>query len=88
MKRTQKSLVLVALSAATVLIARAALNVAQDVQHYNRIRKMSNQGPIWEEVPEMLRQIREGEKGVPRMIVSIVKGFPKDLDRYLRMRAM
>ena len=81
---------LIALAAAGLgwLAVRTARALAADVGRYNRIREMSGDGPISDELPEMARKIFASEAKTPGMILDALRSIPSEGARYLKIEAM
>jgi hypothetical protein len=88
MKSTGKALTVAAAIGASYFAWRAISSLSRDVEHYNRIRAMSGQGPFWDDVPDMLRQIVAKESRFTSGIPSLLASLPKDLARYMAIEAM
>jgi hypothetical protein len=88
MKRTKRLLSLLTLGAAALLTARAALGAASDVRRYNRLREVSNERPLWSELPKMLRDVTDKERHAPLNLWQTLAGLPADFARYARIKSM
>ena len=73
-----------ALAEASLLAGRALWFTARDLIRYNRMREMSGDGPLSQDVPKMLRQVISKESGTPLELARVVGGLPKDAARYLK----
>ncbi|MFN2449015.1 MAG: hypothetical protein ABR508_04370 [Candidatus Baltobacteraceae bacterium] len=74
--------------AGLVLIARFALKTAGELARYDRIRAMSNEGPVLEETPDMLLQIAVQERQTFKEWGAFFKSLPRDIARYVKIESM
>lgn len=88
MKPTTRILSLLALAAAGVLVTRAVRSAASDFQRYNRLREISNEPPLWNDLPDMLREVTDKERHAPLNLWETLAGLPSDLARYARINSM
>jgi hypothetical protein len=88
MRKFKTLLKLIAIGGACVLVARAAAGTVGDLRHYNRLREMSNEGPLWQELPEMIREIAAKERGLGPQIAGVIASLPADLLRYIQIETM
>jgi hypothetical protein len=88
MRNFKRLLKLLAIGGACVLVARTAAGATDDLRHYNRLREMSDEGPIWQELPEMIREIAAKERGLPLQIAGVIAGLPADIARYIKIKTM
>ncbi|HEY1884091.1 MAG TPA: hypothetical protein VGG51_13730 [Candidatus Cybelea sp.] len=86
--RTKRIVTIVVASAVAAALARLAMSVAKDVGRYNHLREISGEGPIWSELPAMLREIVRRECAAPLNLGDVIAGLPADLERYANIKAM
>ncbi|HEX3459003.1 MAG TPA: hypothetical protein VHR97_13720 [Candidatus Baltobacteraceae bacterium] len=79
---------LLALAAAGLLTARVVRSAVSDLVRYNRLREVSNEPPVWNELPEMIRQVAPQERNARLNLREMLAGLPSDLARYARIKSM
>lgn len=88
MKPNMRTLSLLALAAVGVLASRATLSAASDLRRYDRLRAVSNEPPVWNELPEMIREVADKVRHAPLNFWETLAGLPADLARYARIKSM
>jgi hypothetical protein len=88
MKPNARILSLLALAAAGLLTARVVRSAVSDLVRYNRLREVSNEPPVWNELPEMIRQVAPQERNARLNLREMLAGLPSDLARYARIKSM
>jgi hypothetical protein len=73
---------------AVLASARMALKMAHDYRRYNHILSLSNEGTVQEEFPELMVQVMKREKQTLKEWLTLMKSFPKDLARYMKIESM
>ncbi len=86
--RTKRIVTIAVASAVAAALARLAMSVAKDVKRYNRLREISGEGPLWSELPAMLREVVRRECEAPLDLGGVIAGLPADLERYANIKAM
>ncbi len=69
-------------------LLKQALSMQGDLAHYNRLRAMSGDGPLREEIPAMLGQIKENFAKASPQLHGVLGSLPADAARYARIKAM
>ncbi|MDQ2873276.1 MAG: hypothetical protein M3R35_09130 [Candidatus Eremiobacteraeota bacterium] len=69
-------------------LIKQAISMQGDLAHYNRLRAMSGDGPLREEVPAMLQQIKENFAETSGQLHGVLGSLPADAARYARIKAM
>lgn len=67
---------------------RIIFAISADTRRYDRLRKMSNDGPLIAQVPEMLAQSLDAERKALPPMLSALATLPSDAWRYVRMKTM
>jgi len=88
MKANVRILSLLALAAAGGLAFRVTLSAASDLRRYDRLRAVSNEPPLWGELPKMIREVTDKERHAPLNLWETLAGLPSDLARYARIKSM
>lgn len=88
MKANVRTLTLLALAAAGGLAVRVTLSAASDLRRYDRLRAISNEPPLWDELPKMIREVTDKERYAPLNLWETLAGLPSDLARYARIKSM
>lgn len=78
---------LVALGVATYLFKFTA-KMMQEIDRYNHIRSLSDEGPVMEETPDMLLQIATQERHFVMGWFAFLKALPHDIARYTKIESM
>ncbi|HET7814252.1 MAG TPA: hypothetical protein VFL13_07745 [Candidatus Baltobacteraceae bacterium] len=81
------------LTAALVLTAgayaaRMTAKMLGEWARYERIREMSDEGPLLEEMPKIAGETLLQERAFARELISFTFKFPVEIARYLRMESM
>ncbi len=85
---TEKAIKVRILGSLAAVALRVGMNVSRDARHYNRIRAMSGQGAIWQDVQRMIREIIRRERESPIDLPSVIAGLPAVIARYVKIKAM
>jgi hypothetical protein len=84
----KRVLTVCAIGGVSYISFKAALAVLRDVRRYDRMRRMSGEGPIVRQIPKMLAEIASKERGTATECIRVLAEFPHDAARYLRLAAM
>ena len=77
------------LAAIAALYAVAiGLRMADDMQCYNRILEMSDEGTVASKLPELIMNVLSEERATVKEWLALLTTFPADLARYFRMESM
>jgi|HubBroStandDraft_4_1064222.scaffolds.fasta_scaffold373617_1 hypothetical protein len=63
-------------------------SVARDAARYNRMRRMSGEGPLLEDFGAVIKDIAKAESRAVGDIVDSVASVPADAARYARIKMM
>ncbi len=69
-------------------LGRLAVLVAADWQRYNRMRAMSDEGPLGPALPRLLGQAMSEEGAALKELSEFAVNAPYEFARYLRIQAM
>ena len=64
------------------------MRMADDMRRYNRIRAMSDDGTVAQEMPGLVMQTMNEERATITEWLRFLVTFPGDLVRYFRMESM
>ena len=67
---------------------RMGVKMAGEVNRYNKILAMSNEGTVSDEIPELTLQILKSERQTVREWMNFMMSAPKDLMRYIKIESM
>lgn len=77
-----------AMAAAAVYIARFSSKVAAEIRRYNHMRSLSDEGPISEDAPELMKQIMRQQGQTVKEWFDFFKSAPKDVARYTKIETL
>lgn len=77
-----------AATAGAIYLTRFALKMAEEIRRYDHIRSLSNEGPVMEETPELLKQILLGQRDAVKEWMQFFKSAPKDAARYTKIETI
>lgn len=77
-----------AVAAVTYYLAKMGFKMARDLERYDRLRAMSNEGPVLEETPDMLMQVMVQERHMLKNWAEFFKAIPKDVARDAKIFTM
>jgi len=69
-------------------VLNAVASLARDGLRYDRMRRMSNEGPLIAQVPAMAGGIAHAESGALGDLGAMFASIPKAAWRYLRIKSM
>lgn len=73
---------------AAAYVARLALKTSQDIDRYNRMLSMSDEGTVQQEAPELLRQVVTQQGQTIKEFANFARSAPKDAARYAKIGSM
>jgi len=73
---------------AAAYIARGTAKTLAEWARYEKIREMSDEGPLTQEFPELVAQTIRREGDFLRELATFALRFPYELYRYLRMESL
>lgn len=74
--------------AAAVYAVRMALKMRDDMERYNHILSMSDEGTLQQEAPELLLQVIEQQAQTIKELRTFARKAPKDAARYVKIETM
>lgn len=74
--------------AAVAYAVRMALKMGRDLERYNRILSMSDEGTVQQEAPELLLQLAKQQAQTIKEFQNFARSAPKDALRYLKIESM
>lgn len=74
--------------AATAYVVRLTVRMLQDVERYNRILAMSDEGTVGQEAPELLLQAARQQAQTIKEFRNFARSAPKDAVRYVKIGSM
>ena len=73
---------------AALYAIKIGMRVADDLQRYNRILAMSDEGPLSAKLPDLVREVLREERATVKEWMRFFVSVPNDLSRYFRMESM
>ena len=72
----------------TLYALRMGMQMAQDMRRYNRMLAMSDEPPLSQKMPDLLRDVVRDERATVKEWFGLLLSFPGELMRYVRMESM
>lgn len=78
----------VAGAALALWTAKMSMKMARDLRRYNHLRSLSDEGPVQEEMPDMMLQLLTQERHFLMALKSFFQSVPHDIQRDAKIFSM